>query len=82
MSAKKIKSLIVAFLNHHDMYSYAEHKLEHARLAKSERTFWENDKAREEEILHEISNQVKKLKPSRYMMKKYKVLEDIIDETY
>ena len=70
-TAKEIKRLIKLFLDTHHEYDYAEHMSFNENLPKKEMDMWMDEAYQIEYVLYDIANQINKLQPSKYIMKKY-----------
>ncbi len=78
MSAKEIKRLIGKFNDVYQENDYANFMITNKDLTPKEQEEWEIEADLSESELYEIANQINKLKPSKYMMEKYRDLNYIL----
>lgn len=78
MSATEIKKLIGKFNDAVHNMEHAFHMSQKKGLTKEEKEEWEVDADFSEMELHYLANEIQKLNPSKYMMKKHIELEDIL----
>lgn len=76
-SSKEIKQLISKYNTHFENAEYAAYMAWKSKGKKKEEFHEEEDY--EEEICYGIANQISKLNPSKYMIAKYPIIQDILE---
>lgn len=76
-SSKEIKQLIIQYNPHYENAVYAAYMASKSNGKKKQKFYEEADY--EEEICYGIANQISKLNPSKYMIAKYPIIQDILE---
>lgn len=77
-NAALIRKMITDFNYAYNESEYAEFMMGKA-TTKRERDMWEEERENEEDNCLFLANEIKKLKPSKYMIKKHVDLQDILE---